>query len=205
MPKNMFFNISEEKRKMFLRVATEEFTTKPFEDCSVNSIIKKANISRGSFYTYFDNLESLFEYLLTSLREERFSYGKQIINRAKGNFFEFVRQLFLYDYDAYQTQGVYSLFRNYIHYIQSVKKGSLKDTLIKDSLGYFSAGNKSITEVFNISSTNMSEADFIDLIEVVIILMVNTYLKSENEHMTKEEVINLFNKRLKLLEYGIYK
>ncbi len=205
MPKAMFFNISEEKREMFLRTAKEEFTSKSFENCSVNSIIKKANISRGSFYTYFDDLEALFEYLLTSLREARLSYAKKIISDSKGDFFMFIRQLFLYDYDAYQAQGVYSLFRNYIHYIQLIKKGSLKDTLIKDSLGYFLEGKKNIKEVFNITSMNMSEKDFIDLIEVVIILMVNTFIKGENEKMGKEEALSLFNNRLKLLEFGVYK
>ena len=55
MPKDMFNHIPKEKQEMFLNVAIEEFTMKSFEQVSVNSIVKTAGISRGSFYTYFEN------------------------------------------------------------------------------------------------------------------------------------------------------
>ena len=76
MPKQMFLNIKEDKRQRFLDAAMSEFTSKSFEQVSVNSIIKKVGISRGSFYTYFDDLESLFNYLFQSVKEERFKYAK---------------------------------------------------------------------------------------------------------------------------------
>ncbi|MBU1019937.1 MAG: TetR/AcrR family transcriptional regulator, partial [Firmicutes bacterium] len=71
MPKQMFYNIPVEKQQMFIEAAMEEFTTKSFELVSVNSIIKKANISRGSFYTYFTDLDELFNYIFETVKTER--------------------------------------------------------------------------------------------------------------------------------------
>jgi AcrR family transcriptional regulator len=42
MPKQMFLNIKEDKRQRFLDAAMSEFTSKSFEQVSVNSIIKKS-------------------------------------------------------------------------------------------------------------------------------------------------------------------
>lgn len=202
MPKNMFFNISEEKRKMFLSVATEEFTSKSFEQVSVNSIIKKAKISRGSFYTYFNDLESLFNYLFQSIKEERIEYGKTLIKNTDGNFFTFIKDLFIYDFDAYKSDGKYTLFRNYIHYIQSVKKGSIKELIVMSVFKDISNGN-SLDKIFDLKQYRINPDEFLDVIEIVILIMVNTFFKSENQNMTKEETVALFTQRINYLEKGI--
>lgn len=203
MPKPMFFNINEEKRNFFLDAAMTEFTEKPFNEISVNTIIKKANISRGSFYTYFDNLEALFNYLMKSVKEERFQYARQLIKDARGDYFKFIKDLFLYDYDAFSSKGRYSLFRNYIHYIQQTKKGSLKDSLITDGLIEFTNSSADLNNVFHYKEMNLCKDDFIDLIEVILIIMVNTFIKSENENLSKEDTITLFYKRISYLENGV--
>lgn len=204
MPKKMFFNISTEKQNMFLQAAMSEFTTKPFEQVSVNTIVKKANISRGSFYTYFDDLESLFNYIIKDVRNQRFIYAKKLVEECNGEYFTFIRNLFEYDFDNYSESGKYSLFKNYVHYIQSSKKGSLKTTLFIESLAQFAKG-KSLADVFNLDNLSINEEEFIDLVEMVFILMINTYLKTENEKLTKEESIRLFNKRIDFIEYGVRK
>ncbi|AIO18498.1 DNA-binding transcriptional repressor AcrR [Candidatus Izimaplasma bacterium HR1] len=204
MPKKMFFNIKEDKRNMFLDVAVEEFTTKSFEQVSVNTIIKKANISRGSFYTYFDDLEALFNYIIKEVINNRFEYAKKLLQNCNGDYFLFIKSLFEYDFDSYSTSGKYSLFRNYIHYIQSSKKSSLKDAIIaKSLLGLIE--NNDIKSVFNFDELKINEQEFIDLLEIVVILMINTFLKSENENLSKKETIRLFNKRLSFIEYGVRK
>ena len=65
--KSTFENISEEKRRKILDVAVEEFATKGFESANINTIAKKAQVSVGSLYKYFDTKNDLF---LTSV-----SYG----------------------------------------------------------------------------------------------------------------------------------
>lgn len=203
MPKDMFYKISKEKQTMFIDVAIDEFTSKSFEKVSVNTIIKKANISRGSFYNYFSDLEELFNYILKEVKEDRINHAKTLLKKNNGDYFQFIRDLFRYDYDAFSQSGRYSLFRNYIHYIQSIKRGSLKEYLILTSIESFEIEGKSLNEIFKYEQYNLNKDDFLDLIEVLIILMINTFLKSESENLSKDEIIQLFNKRVSYLEYGL--
>ncbi len=204
MPKQMFYNISEEKRKNFIEVAISEFTHKPFDKVSVNSIVKKAGISRGSFYTYFDDLEALFNFIFRDVRDQRLEYAKKLLMEYNGDYFTFIKNLFAYDYDNYSESGKYSLFRNYIHYIQIHKRGSLKDSMLIESISNFTK-EKGIKDIFNLDDLIVNQDEFIDLVEIIVLLMINTFLKAENEKLTKEETIHLFNKRISFIEFGIRK
>ena len=58
--KEAFDKIPEAKRKRILDVATDEFATYGFENTSIQQIAKKAEISVGSVYKYFENKDELF-------------------------------------------------------------------------------------------------------------------------------------------------
>lgn len=71
--KPTFDNISEEKRKKILDVAVNEFANNGFENANINTIAKKADVSVGSLYKYFDTKADLF---LTSV-----NYGVSSLER----------------------------------------------------------------------------------------------------------------------------
>ena len=58
--KPTFDNISKEKRERIINAATMEFAMKGFENGNINSIAKKAEVSVGSLYKYFENKQDLF-------------------------------------------------------------------------------------------------------------------------------------------------
>ncbi|BBF43610.1 transcriptional regulator, TetR family [Lachnospiraceae bacterium KM106-2] len=60
MPKQTFYNLSEDKQKTIIDAARNEFSIHSFYDASINQIIKDAGISRGSFYQYFENKEDVY-------------------------------------------------------------------------------------------------------------------------------------------------
>ena len=53
MPTERFYRLAAEKQSAIWRAAFDEFASEPFEKASINRIIQTADISRGSFYTYF--------------------------------------------------------------------------------------------------------------------------------------------------------
>ena len=59
-----FLRLSEEKRKRVLDAAWGEFTRVSYAEVSINQIIQRAGISRGSFYQYFKDKEALMRYLM---------------------------------------------------------------------------------------------------------------------------------------------
>ncbi len=58
--KETFEKISESKRGRILSIATTEFAKKGFKGANINEIARKANISIGSMYTYFETKENLY-------------------------------------------------------------------------------------------------------------------------------------------------
>jgi AcrR family transcriptional regulator len=60
--KAAFDKIPKEKRDRILSVAIKEFADNGFENTSIQQIAKKAGISVGSVYKYFENKETLFSH-----------------------------------------------------------------------------------------------------------------------------------------------
>ena len=48
---------------MIREAAIREFSRVPLDKVSINKIVKYADISRGSFYTYFQDKEDVFQYI----------------------------------------------------------------------------------------------------------------------------------------------
>lgn len=53
MPSSTFLNLPAQKQEKLLEAATREFSQRPYNEASINQIIKDAGIPRGSFYMYF--------------------------------------------------------------------------------------------------------------------------------------------------------
>ena len=64
MCSDTFLRLPEEKRRRFLDAAWEEFTRVSFAEASINQIVQRSGISRGSFYQYFRDKEELMAYLM---------------------------------------------------------------------------------------------------------------------------------------------
>ena len=69
MPTQRFLNLKESKKNAILEAAANEFARVPYSAASINQIIKEAEISRGSFYTYFEDKDDLMHYMLRGFRD----------------------------------------------------------------------------------------------------------------------------------------
>jgi AcrR family transcriptional regulator len=76
MPKQTFLNLPEEKRKIIIDAAIDEFAEYGLENASTNRIVANSGISKGSFYQYFEDKQDVFMYLLTVLEQEKLEYFK---------------------------------------------------------------------------------------------------------------------------------
>jgi len=72
--KKTFFNLPEEKQKRVLETALEEFSEKGYEGASINLIVSKLGIAKGSIYQYFTDKKSLFLYI--------FDYAVELIRKT---------------------------------------------------------------------------------------------------------------------------
>lgn len=63
MVKSTFLNLPDEKRERVTEALLHEFSNHALTDAQVARIVKDANIARGAFYKYFDDLTDAYTYL----------------------------------------------------------------------------------------------------------------------------------------------
>ena len=114
MSTETFLRLPEEKRNRFLDAAWEEFTRVRYTDVSINKIILKARIPRGSFYQYFRDKEDLFSYLLGSTRDQVAALFGALLQEAEGDLF----RIHLMAYDRFLVQERSPILDRWIRLIQ---------------------------------------------------------------------------------------
>ena len=82
-----FLHLPEEKKHRFLEAAWEEFTTVSFASASINQIIRRAGIPRGSFYQYFSDKSDLFFYLMNLIGAHFSEELRKTVLQTGGNLF----------------------------------------------------------------------------------------------------------------------
>ncbi len=96
MPKQTFFNLPVDKQAVICEAALEEFAAYPFRHASVNRIVRRAGIAKGSFYQYFEDKTDLFRYLLQKAGEVKRQYLAPVLEQAdQRDFFTLLRALYL--------------------------------------------------------------------------------------------------------------
>lgn len=94
MIKQTFYNLTKEKRTRIINAVKKEFTNNPKEKVSINRIIKEANISRGSFYQYFDDKVDLIELLSSNFKQRIVNFGIDHLRAHDGNIFLVYEDMF---------------------------------------------------------------------------------------------------------------
>lgn len=116
MPSERFMRLPEEKRQAIWEAAMDEFLHQPFEKVSINKIIKEAGISRGSFYTYFEDKRELLSFLLEDIRERWSQACEASLQESGGDFFAMMEALFDTALGFCRSNGLFNLHKNLIMY-----------------------------------------------------------------------------------------
>lgn len=90
--KERFAVISEEKREQILSAAISEFAQNGFNGTSINKVAKRAKISIGAMYSYFESKDDLF----LTVVEKLFHVLEMVLEGVdeKRDIFEMIEELF---------------------------------------------------------------------------------------------------------------
>lgn len=114
MIKKTFYNLPYEKRKRITDAVIKEFMERPNEKVSINRIIKTAEISRGSFYQYFDDKVDLIEIITKTMFEESNNKAKEILKLSCGDLFVMYIKMFDYFGDYSSQKQTMKIMRNIV-------------------------------------------------------------------------------------------
>ena len=94
MPTSTFYHLPEAKRKKLTDAIRQELLRVPYEEISINQIIQKAEIPRGSFYQYFSDKDDMIRMILGDMIQKMEEIVKDSLIRHNGNPFALVQDIF---------------------------------------------------------------------------------------------------------------
>lgn len=154
MPSNTFLNLSKDKQKIIIEASIKEFSRVPLKDASINKIVKTANISRGSFYTYFNNIDDLYFYAIDSYKEKLYTLIEDTLDNNKGDLIS--STLVIFDGIINFSCSNMKLFRNiflnvnYSNGVESFVSGNCVDYRILEMLSKIDVSNLNIASSYDL-------------------------------------------------------
>lgn len=112
MPKNTYYNLSDDKRDRIFNAGVLEFSYHDRYEASVNTIVRIANISKGSFYQYFENKDEFFWYIVTEIIFGSVESYETILKKHDGDFLQTEEEVFLSLLDLFDDTKYRNLLSN---------------------------------------------------------------------------------------------
>lgn len=206
MPTQRFLKLKEEKKQAILEAAVHEFSRVPYSSASINQIIKEADISRGSFYTYFEDKDDLMQYMLRGFRE---SFRERVFCTLKeqdGNPFETAVMLL----EAVMEQGEngigYRMYKNMLTDLSVMNQNHLFG--IKGFLFHDHTYKEFVRDIYGNIDRERYPIDedtlayVVEMAMLIIIKAITIYYKNAAD---KEQLLAVIRKEMRILEQGACK
>lgn len=191
MPTSTFFHLPKEKQDIILNAAKDEFTKVSFTEASINQIIQKCHISRGSFYMYFQDKEDLYQYLVQTHQKHLEKRYIEILETHGGDLFETYLDLFQTITKKMSTDKEKNFFKRIIMNMTLKNKTCvLTDIFEKIDWTYLNIKTKQ---------------ELHDVIDCIHVLLIHALIHFLTSNLTEQEVYDTFYRQLSILKEGLYK
>ena len=204
MPTQRFLNLKDSKKNAILEAAAHVFASVPYSAVSINQIIKEAEISRGSFYTYFEDKDDLMRYMLRGFRDTLRKKVFEFLEEENGNPFRLCIRL-LKDWIKTGSERItFQIHRNLLADLSVTGQNQMfgiRGFLMKDEL-YKSF----VEELYNrldkdrYPTTIETLCYIVDMAIMILIKSMAMYYQNPSE---KETIIQVLTEEMTILERGM--
>lgn len=203
MIKKTFYNLPYEKRKRITDAVIKEFMERPNEKLSINRIIKTAEISRGSFYQYFDDKVDLIEIITKTMFDESSNKAKEILKLSCGDLFVMYIKMFDY-FDDYSSQKqTMKIMRNIVDSFKA--NDDLVSEYLKNRFNMALTNNEIYTMVDR-QNLKFQDNDSVKcLIEILTQVLKNAIFDVFVAGSDREEVRERLIKKIDIIKQGAVK
>ena len=202
MPSERFFKLSEDKQQRIIEASTDEFIASGMHDASINRIIKDADISRGCFYTYFEDKNDLFNFIFSTLKHSSASMILDEIEKKNGDVFAAAKAL---------------VERGSVADDKKDKTTILFDKLMSDfgimahiseiprekAVSQFTELYRKIYAGMNDLKEDIPENKFFILADMMIMASINALVAIKRDPGLKNEILGVLYKQYEIMEKGI--
>lgn len=203
MIKKTFYNLPYEKRKRITDAVIKEFMERPNEKVSINRIIKTAEISRGSFYQYFDDKVDLIEIITKTMFDESSNKAKEILKLSCGDLFVMYIKMFDY-FDDYSSQKqTMKIMRNIVDSFKA--NDDLVSEYLKNRFNIALSNNEIYLMVDRQNLKFQDNESVKCLIEILTQVLKNAFFDVFVAGSDREEVRERLIKKIDIIKQGAVK
>lgn len=203
MPKATFFNLPEKKRQSLIKALEKEFSRVPLYEASIANIVKTANISRGSFYQYFEDKEDAYYYIL---REQANSKNKQFLQQLEnhhGDLFEAITAFYYELLLELPDEEEHNFFRNALLNVTHQIETMFNNIIVKNVHG---EGVEVISQRVDKDMLNIeSDKELLHVIQIISAVAFRNFVEKFTRELSDDEAIENFKLDMKLLKKGLAK
>jgi transcriptional regulator len=203
MIKKTFYNLPYEKRKRITDAVIKEFMERPNEKVSINRIIKTAEISRGSFYQYFDDKVDLIEIITKTMFEESNNKAKEILKLSCGDLFVMYIKMFDYFGDYSSQKQTMKIMRNIVDSFKA--NDDLVSEYLKNRFNMALTNNEIYTMVDRQNLKFQDNESVKCLIEILTQVLKNAIFDVFVAGSDREEVRERLVKKIDIIKQGAVK
>lgn len=203
MIKKTFYNLPYEKRKRITDAVIKEFMERPNEKVSINRIIKTAEISRGSFYQYFDDKVDLIEIITKTMFEESSNKAKEILKLSCGDLFVMYIKMFDYFGDYSSQKQTMKIMRNIVDSFKA--NDDLVSEYLKNRFNMALTNNEIYTMVDRQNLKFQDNESVKCLIEILTQVLKNAIFDVFVAGSDREEVREHLIKKIDIIKQGAVK
>lgn len=203
MIKKTFYNLPCEKRKRITDAVIKEFMERPNEKVSINRIIKTAEISRGSFYQYFDDKVDLIEIITKTMFEESSNKAKEILKLSCGDLFVMYIKMFDYFGDYSSQKQTMKIMRNIVDSFKA--NDDLVSEYLKNRFNMALTNNEIYTMVDRQNLKFQDNESVKCLIEILTQVLKNAIFDVFVAGSDREEVRERLIKKIDIIKQGAVK
>lgn len=199
MPTERFIRLPDEKKKVILEAAMDEFSRVPFDKVSINQIIKNAEISRGSFYTYFEDKMDVLRYIFQDTKRQFQDFCIESLEMNRGDFWKMMVDLFHQVVYRKYSEQLARLFQNVLPYAEAEK--FLK--ILREDFGDGRNMDEWLYEHVDRSGLRVeSSEDFYLLVEMCMAAILIAFGQRYKDGEAIETVERSFQRKLNILKNG---
>lgn len=202
MPTERFYRLPEDKKMSIRDAAVKEFVRVPFEKVSINQIIQNAEISRGSFYTYFEDKRDVLSFVFEDMKEKAQKLCVESLEENHGDFWIMMNQLFEYGIDYCSGNDILQLSKNTIHFQSGMglfeengREGRCQEAQCRFGKRLYQSVDKMKLNISGIE-------DFFVLLDMGMANLMMTIGRYYQEPESVEELRQSFQKKMELLRWG---
>lgn len=202
MPTERFFRLPKEKAETIRQAAIVEFKRVSPEEASINKIIQNADISRGSFYTYFQDKYDLLQWLMEDGIKSYQSFYLTELQKNGGDIWDVFDRVFEDTIRWALEEGLIEIVKNMLNsgFFRTMFPGGQRncppERARKDALEY-------LYPYVNQKICPISPEAFSDLMEMHAMSLMLSVKEFLLENHSLEKVTPSYQRRNKLLRYGV--